>query len=69
MGDLFREIANYNDKNPLPCFSVMNYCDTGKRVGNKEKNQRGYIYILGETKKGETILIGNLVILENIEPI
>jgi hypothetical protein len=55
MGDLlFREMANYNDKNPLPCFSVMNYCDTGKRVGSKEKNQSGYMHIIVKTNTGET---------------
>jgi ribosome biogenesis GTPase A len=48
----------------LPCFSAVNDCDAEKRFGSKEKNQRGYMYIIGKTNTGESTLIKNLVILD-----
>jgi type IV secretory pathway TraG/TraD family ATPase VirD4 len=53
--------AHENEDKITP-LAITNWRDIRKKIGIKEKNRRGHIYVIGKTGTGKSSLLGNMAI-------
>jgi len=49
------------NKESITPFAITDYRDIKRRLGIKDKNRRGHMYILGKTGTGKSTLIANMI--------
>jgi type IV secretory pathway TraG/TraD family ATPase VirD4 len=59
--DVFMYDAHENEDKITP-LAITNWRDIRKKIGIKEKNRRGHIYVIGKTGTGKSSLLGNMAI-------
>ena len=52
----------YENEDKITPLAITNWRDIRKKVGIKEKNRRGHIYVIGKTGTGKSSLLGNMAI-------
>jgi hypothetical protein len=57
--DVFMYDAHENEDKITP-LAITNWRDIRKKIGIKEKNRRGHIYVIGKTGTGKSSLLGNM---------
>ena len=59
--DVLMHYSHENEDKITP-LAITNWRDIRKKIGIKEKNRRGHIYVIGKTGTGKSSLLGNMAI-------
>jgi type IV secretory pathway TraG/TraD family ATPase VirD4 len=53
---------SHENEDKITPLAITNWRDIRKKIGIKEKNRRGHIYVIGKTGTGKSSLLGNMAI-------